>query len=111
MHPKPNEQPLYVQTAKGGATGQSFAIIAFVRNPDQDGQVLLLAGLNAEGTQAAGKLATDLPRLSTALQKCGISPLGPLKHFELLLRVKTMASSPSEFEMVACHILPGTSAP
>jgi len=110
VHPKPNEQPFYAQTAKSGGTGESFAIIALVRNPDQDGQVLLLAGLNAEGTQAAGRLATDLPRLSTALQNCGIVPLGPLKHFEMLLRVRIMASSPSEFEVVACHILPDTPA-
>jgi len=110
VHPKPNEQTSYVQTAKGGATGQSFAIVAFLRNPDQDGQVLLMAGLNAEGTQAAGRLATDLPRLSTELRKCGIPSPGPLKHFELLLRVSMMASSPSEYDVLACHILPDTAA-
>ncbi len=110
VHPKPNEQPFYAQTAKTGGTGESFAIIALVRNPNQDGQVLLLAGLNAEGTQAAGRLATDLPRLSTALQNCGIAPFGLLKHFEMLLRVRIMASSPSEFEVMACRILPDPAA-
>jgi hypothetical protein len=110
VRPKPNERPIYVQTAKGGATGQSFAIIAFVRNPSQDGQVLLLAGINGEGTQAAGKLATDRPRLSMALQECGIQPSGPLRHFEILLRVKMMASSASDYDVMACHILPGTTA-
>ena len=109
VRPRRGEQPLYVQTAKGGATGQSFAIIAFVRNPDQDGQVLLLAGLNAEGTRAAGKLVTDLPRLSMALRECGMPPTGPLQHFEVLLRVKTMANTPSESDVVTCHILPETS--
>jgi hypothetical protein len=109
VRPKRGEESVYTQTAKGGATGQSFAIIAFVRNPDQDGQVLLLAGLNAEGTRAAGKLVTDLPRLSTALQECGISSAGPLKHFEILLRVKMMANTPSESDVVTCHILPETS--
>jgi hypothetical protein len=107
VHPRQNEQSLYVPTARGGATGQSFAIVALVGNPDEDGQVLLLAGLNGEGTQAAGKIVTDLPRLSTALQNCGISPTGPLKHFEMLLRVNTMAGYPSQFDVVACHILPG----
>ena len=107
VHPRANEQPLYIPTAKGGATGQSFAVVALVGNPDQYGQVLLLAGLNGEGTQAAGKLATDVSRLSAALQNCGISPTGPLKHFEMLLRVKTMAGYPSQFDVMACHILPG----
>jgi hypothetical protein len=109
VHPGQNEQSTYVPTARGGATGQSFAVIAFVQNPDQNGQVLLLAGINAEGTQAAGKLVTDLPRLSATLKTCGIPPTSPLKHFQVLLRVKTMAGSPSEFGVVACHILTGTS--
>ncbi len=105
VHPKKGEQLIYAQTAKGGATGESFAIVAFVRNPDQDGQVLLLAGLNAEGTLAAGKLVTDTSRWSTALQQCGISPHGPIKHFEMLLRVKMMANTPNESDLVTCHIL------
>jgi hypothetical protein len=110
FHPATNEQQLYVPTAKGGATGVSYAIIAFVQNPDQNGQVLLLAGLNAEGTQATGKMVTDIPRLTATLKTCGIAPSSPLKHFELLLSVKTMAGSPSEFEVVACHT-PAGSAP
>jgi hypothetical protein len=37
-------------------------------NPDQNGQVLLLAGENGEGTEVAGKLVTDLPRFATTLK-------------------------------------------
>jgi hypothetical protein len=108
FHPSPNEQQVYVPTAKGGATGVSYAVIAFLQNPDQNGQVLLLAGLNGEGTQATGKIVTDLPRLTATLKTCGISSSSPLKHFELLLSVKTMASSPSQFDVVACHTLEGS---
>ena len=106
VHPRANEQAEYVPNGGGGATGQSFAIVAFIRNPDQHGQILLLAGANAEGTQSAGKLVTDLSRLSMELRKCGIPPSGPLEDFELLLHVKMMASSASEYDVVACHILP-----
>jgi hypothetical protein len=84
--------------------------VAFVANRDQYGQVLLLAGLNREGTEAAGRLVTDLPRLSSALQACGISPAGPLKHFEMILRVNTLAGSPSQFDVLACHVLADSSA-
>jgi len=110
VHPRPNEQSEYVPNGGGGATGQSFAIIAFIRNPDQNGQILLLAGANAEGTQSAGKLITDLSRLLMELRKCGISTSGPLEHFELLLHVKMMASSASEYDVVACHKLPEATA-
>lgn len=106
-HPMANEQAEYVPTAKGGATGTSYAVIAFVQNPDQNGQVLLLAGLNAEGTQATGKLVTDILRLTATLKLCGIAPASAAKHFELLLSVKTMASLPSEFSVVACHTRAG----
>lgn len=110
FHPRPNEQPQYVPTAPGWATGDSYSIIALVKNPDQSGQVLLLAGANAEGTEAAGKLVTDLPRLSNELRRCGIAPSGPPRHFEILLHLSTMAGTPSNIDMVACHILPDASA-
>jgi hypothetical protein len=107
LHPRPNEQAQYVPTALGWATGQSYAVIALVRNPDQNGQVLLLAGANGEGTEAAGKLVTELPRLVTMLKACGIPPASPLVHFELLLRLNMMAGSPTNINVEACHILPG----
>jgi len=106
VRPEKGEQPFYVPTAKGGKTGQSFAIIAFIQNLDQSGQVLLLAGADGEGTAAAGKFVTDLPRLTTALEKCGVSSSGPLKHFELLLSLNTIAGSPTTVDVAACHILP-----
>jgi hypothetical protein len=104
--PRPGEQSIYVPNSRRGASGQSFAIIAFVQNPDQNGQALILAGANAAGTQVVGKLVTDLPRFSMVLDKCGILGASPIKHFELLLRVNMMASSPSDFGVEACHILP-----
>lgn len=105
VHPKSGEAVLYVPTALGGATGQSYAIAALARNPDQAGQVLLIAGANAEGTEAAGRLVTDVSRLAVALQGCGIPPTGSLRHFELLLKLNTMAGSPDKITVEACHIL------
>jgi hypothetical protein len=110
VHPRPGEPSSYVPTAKGWATGQSFATISFVQNPGKDGQVLILAGANGEGTAAAGELITNGPRLSAALQYCGISAPHPVRHFQLLLRLNTMAGSPSNVDVLACHILPGSLA-
>jgi hypothetical protein len=110
VHPRSGESSAYVPTAKGWATGQSFATISFVQNPGKDGQVLILAGANGEGTAAAGELVTSAPRLSTALQHCGILSSKPIKYFQLLLQLNTMAGSPSNVDVLACHILPGSSA-
>jgi hypothetical protein len=109
IHPQPTEPSTYVPTARGWATGQSYAIMAFVQNLDQNGQVLILAGASGEGTEAVGKLVADSPRLSAALQKCGIATSGTIRHFELLMRVSMMAGSPNTSDIVACHILPGGS--
>jgi hypothetical protein len=109
VHPRAGESSSYVPTAKGWATGQSFATVSFVQSPGKDGQVLILAGANGEGTAAAGELVTNGPRLSSALKSCGISSPQPVRHFQLLLRLNTMAGSPSNVDVLACHILPGSS--
>jgi hypothetical protein len=106
VHPRAGEQANYIPTALGWATGQSYAIIAVVRNPDQDGNVLLLAGADVEGTQAAGEFVTDPGRLSNGMKKCGLRASGPLHHFEMLLHLSTMAGSPNDIDVTACHVLP-----
>jgi hypothetical protein len=104
-HPHPGEAATYVSAAKGYGTGESFATISFIGNPDHAGQVLLLAGANAEGTKAAGQLVTNPQALSAALKQCGIRSPTPVQHFQLLLRVNIMAGSPRDFNVVACHLL------
>jgi hypothetical protein len=104
-HPRPREQPAYVATAPGWATGQSYAIVALLQNPDSSGRVLLLAGANAEGTEAAGKLVTNRARLIQALNQCALQHSRVATNFEMLLRLDTMAGSPSHVDVVACHVL------
>lgn len=103
FHPRPKEKPIYVPSALGWQTGDSFAILALVRNPDQNGQVLLLSGANGEGTEAAGRLVVDLPRLARILRDCGVTSSGPLQHFEILLHLRTMAGSSGHVDVEACH--------
>jgi len=103
--PQSGEPTRYVPSAAGWETGQGFAILAFAGNPGQSGHVLLVAGTNAEGTEAAAKLAVNLDLLSSTLVKYGIDPQGPLCHFEVLLNVRSMAGSPQQFEIITCHRL------
>jgi hypothetical protein len=105
LHPRPGESPSYVPTAKGFGTGRSYATISFVRNPNHTGYVLLLAGADAEGTEASGSLVTNLPQLDVALKKCGIGSSGAPHPFQMVLQLNTMAGSPTRAEVIACHIL------
>ncbi len=110
VHPRAREDARYLPTARGFATGESFALVALVHNPNQSGRVLLLAGTNGEGTEAAGHMVTDRDHLVEALKYCGISTSGPVQDFELLLKLGTLAGSPSVTNMVACHLLPSRSS-
>jgi hypothetical protein len=107
VHPHAGEPSEYIPTAKGFATGQSFATVSFVRNPNHAGNILILAGANAEGTKATGELVTNLSSLKTALQHCGVHSLSTdtPQHFQILLHLKMMAGSPTAFDVAACHLL------
>jgi hypothetical protein len=103
--PANGESPTYIPTAAGWDTGQAYGIIALVGNPNQSGQVLIVAGSNAEATEAAGKMATNVPLLAQTLKNHGIAPGGPPRHFEILLQVSTMAGSSNTFDVIAFHQL------
>jgi hypothetical protein len=105
---RPGEQARYIPTAGGWDTGHAYAMVALVGNPGQTGKVLLLAGTNAEGTEAAGRFVTNAGQLARTLESHGIDPRGPVCHFQVLLQVRTMAGSPSTVEVVACHRLAGS---
>lgn len=99
------EEERYLPTAMGWATGNAYAIVALVANSNQKGHALLLAGSNAEATEAAGKFVTNSELLGQTLRNHGITGHVGSTEFEILLRVGTLAGSPNRFEVVACHKL------
>lgn len=107
-HAEHGETSVYVPTTPGWGTGQAFAIIGLLTNPNQTGHVLILAGSNSAATGAAYRLVTDMDSISRVLQEHGVDVHDPKTQFEILLRVNTMASSLNNFDVVACHRLPGT---
>ena len=102
--PQAGESDQYIPTAKGFGTGQSFATVSMLRNPDQSGQVFLLAGTTAESTHAASEFATNIPLFASTLKNCGVA-LAPSSNYQILLRVETMAGSDTQTEVVGCHKL------
>jgi hypothetical protein len=107
-HPRPQEASSYAPTAPGWQTGRTFGTVAFVKNPDQVGQVLLIAGATGEGTAAAGRFITDVPRLNATLKRCGVKSSGDVQHWQLLLQLNAMAGAPSNVDVIACHLLDGS---
>ena len=52
-HPRPGELERYEATSWTGATGTAYATIALIPNEQHIGNVLILQGLQGEGTEAA----------------------------------------------------------
>jgi hypothetical protein len=82
------------------------AVFAFVANPLGKGHIVVLAGAGGDGTEAAGEFATRADLLGPALEAMGIGPSGRVRHFEMLLRLRSLDYSPVQREVVASRVLP-----
>jgi hypothetical protein len=105
VHPLSGEQSEYLPTAGGFDTGVSYAIISLFQNPGHSGRILMIAGTNAEGTDAAGSLITDPTRWDWLLKPCHLSNPHAQLPLQLLLQVGNMAGTAKDVQIVGCHIL------
>ena len=105
VHPKNGEATLYTPTAVGFGTGVSYATISVLASPGHTGRVLIIAGANAEGTEAAGILVTDPARWGTLQQACHFTAAPSKQSMQLLLQLGTMAGSADDVKVIACHAL------
>jgi hypothetical protein len=97
--PRPGELPQYEGLRSTGAVGEDYATIALLPNLTHDGSVLILQGLQQEGTEAAGRfLADDVKRnqLRSALGANGSDPT----WFEALIRSRTVSGAPSSTSLI-----------
>jgi len=104
ISPHAGEQPVYVTTARTGSAGIAYATISLVPNLQHNAFVLVLAGSNMEGTEAAGEFATDVPRLRDTLQRMGIDPKRRVEQLELLMRLECMSTSSGRSEIIAQRV-------
>jgi len=102
--PRPGESPLYVGTARTPMPGVGYATISLVPNLSHNSFVLIIAGTNMEGTEAAGEFVTDLPRLASALRSRGIDPTAKVEQFELLMRLDHMNTQSTRSEIIAHRV-------
>jgi hypothetical protein len=89
-HPKPGEAPEYVLETKN-FSHTTYAVLAFMPNPNKTGNVLLVQGLDAAGTQAAVDMLFSGDELKTVLGKA-IAARGHLDGFEVLIVANSLDS-------------------
>jgi len=105
--PKPGEQPAYYAGVNNGIA-ETYAVVSLVPNLNHNGNVLILAGANMEGTEAAGEFTANPERSGKLFRDLGLLKDGRLEYFEVLLKSRTVAGMARESDVVAWRILRDT---
>jgi hypothetical protein len=106
LHPRQGEQKTYQGLAFTGSSGEDYATISLLPLPNGPGSVLILQGLQQEGTEAAGLFLSDAANRRKLQQALGVpgTPGQPV-YFEALIRTNAIAGSSSSTAIVATRVL------
>ncbi|MGC2163922.1 MAG: hypothetical protein WA634_18620 [Silvibacterium sp.] len=106
-HPKPGELNTYQGLEFTGSAGEDYATISLLPTASGRGSVLILQGLQQEGTEAAGLFLADPASREQLKQALGIhrDPETPV-HFEVLIRTRAVAGAPNATSIVAARLIP-----
>lgn len=96
--PTAGEQPVYSQ-----ANSAQYCVVAYLPNPDRNGNVLLIEGTGAEATEAAGNFLLSENQLSS-FKKTLHSDRFP--YFEVLLKVSSVQGTPLTSNVEAYRAYP-----
>lgn len=102
VHPLPGEQATYQGLSFTGNAGEDYATITLLPLPSGRGSVLILQGLQQEGTEAAGLFLADSEnreKLRKAVNQGG--PFHQSMYFEALIRTKAIAGSSNQTSIIA----------
>lgn len=103
-NPLPGEQAQYQGLPLTGAQGDDYATIALVPNRTRDGGVLILQGLQQEGTEAACRFLLEAENRHQLQRSLGIPVSDSIAEnvwFEALIRSRSVSGAPSSATMVA----------
>ncbi len=101
-HPAPGEPTLY-QGERDGASHLTYARVAWVRNIDRNGHVLMLQGLDMAGTQAAAQSLLHGNALSGVWQQTMACHTADAS-FEVLLGTTSIGSNAGTIRVLAKRV-------
>ena len=106
LHPKPGEEEKYPGLSFTGTSGEDYATISLLPVPDGNGSVLILQGLQQEGTEAAGIFLADPGNRQKLAQALGItSSTSQPVYFEALIKTQAVAGAPNATSIVATRLI------
>jgi hypothetical protein len=106
--PQPGEQAFYQGLVSTGSSGEEYADISLLPSQNGQGNVLIIQGMQQEGTEAAGRYLADpasRDQLRKLLHDKGAANDSP--YFEALLKSTTVAGAPTVATVVAVRSIPG----
>jgi hypothetical protein len=104
--PRQGERNTYEGLRWTGTAGEDYADIALLPNEQHDSAILILQGLQQEGTEAAGRFLADANNRRELRSALGLS--GDPKErvwFEALIRTKAVAGAPNSETVVAVRLI------
>lgn len=106
LRPKPGEQESYCGLNFTGNSGEDYATISLLPGPNGRGSVLILQGLQQEGTEATGLFLAEAGNRQSLQRALGITgaPGQPI-YFEALIRTNAVAGAPNASSIVATRLL------
>ena len=101
--PKPGEPNAYFAGNWTGVKGseESYAVAALRPNLEGTGHVLILEGLDMEGTEAAGEFVCNPEKFAALLHATGATREAVLKPFEALIKLRAIPGGYEALELVA----------
>jgi hypothetical protein len=102
--PRRDEQGQYQGLRWTGMEGDDYATISLLPNITHDGSVLILQGLQQEGTEAAGRFLVDPENRYQIQRALGIPASDSVDHdvwFEALIRSRTVSGAPNSTTLVS----------
>ena len=108
-NPLPGELAQYDGLRWTGTQGEDYATISLLPNATHDGSVLVLQGLQQEGTEAAGRFLADEENRRQLMSALHISPADSHSQniwFEALIRSRTVSGAPNTTTLVAVRRIP-----
>ena len=102
-NPKPGEQAIYAVSHEPNSL-VGYSVVAYLPNPSQTGNAIILAGTDSDATTAAAEFLTSeeqLERFRSTLHS------KQFPYFEVLLKTSRLSGTSFNAEMVAYRTYPG----
>ncbi|HEX4947880.1 MAG TPA: hypothetical protein VFZ34_14505 [Blastocatellia bacterium] len=111
-NPQPGEQELYRAKHYGNSpshVSEDYAVVSLLQGLSEKHRIMILAGINTFGTQAAAEYVTQPEYIKDLITHLNLAPAGELPqlphYFQILLKVKVNGGVPIHISYVTHHVL------